>query len=37
MVAPWVTCWGPVATLLLWSHAMHSVLVQSLRDTGAVQ
>ena len=37
MVAPWVTRWGPVATPLLWSHAMHLVLVQSLRDAGAVQ
>jgi GH15 family glucan-1,4-alpha-glucosidase len=32
MVAPWVTRWGPVATPLLWSHAMHLVLAQSLRD-----
>jgi GH15 family glucan-1,4-alpha-glucosidase len=31
MVMPWVTRWGPVATPLLWSHAMHLVLVQSLR------
>ena len=26
MVAPWVLRWGPVATPLLWSHAMHLVL-----------
>jgi GH15 family glucan-1,4-alpha-glucosidase len=32
MVAPWVTRWGPVATPLLWSHAMHLVLVHSLRN-----
>jgi GH15 family glucan-1,4-alpha-glucosidase len=32
MVAPWVDKWGPVATPLLWSHAMHLILVASLRD-----
>ena len=32
MVAPWVMRWGPVATPLLWSHAMHLVLVRFLRD-----
>jgi isomaltose glucohydrolase len=26
MVAPWVERWGPVATPLLWSHAMYLVL-----------
>jgi GH15 family glucan-1,4-alpha-glucosidase len=35
MVLPWVTRWGPVATPLLWSHAMHLVLVQSLHDASA--
>lgn len=37
MVAPWVMRWGPVARPLLWSHAMHVVLVQSLRDASAVR
>jgi GH15 family glucan-1,4-alpha-glucosidase len=32
MVTPWVDKWGPVATPLLWSHAMHLILVRSLRD-----
>lgn len=32
MVAPWVMRWGPVATPLLWSHAMHLVLIRSLHD-----
>jgi isomaltose glucohydrolase len=30
MVAPWVDRWGPVATPLLWSHAMHLVLAYHL-------
>jgi GH15 family glucan-1,4-alpha-glucosidase len=30
MVAPWVRRWGPVATPLLWSHAMHLVLALPL-------
>ncbi|MGH4017106.1 MAG: glycoside hydrolase family 15 protein [Pseudonocardiaceae bacterium] len=37
MVAPWVMRWGPVATPLLWSHAMHLVLVRSLHDVSAVR
>ncbi|MCA1835262.1 MAG: glycoside hydrolase family 15 protein [Actinobacteria bacterium] len=35
MVAPWVMRWGPVATPLLWSHAMHLVLLRSLREGSA--
>ncbi|MDQ3826303.1 MAG: glycoside hydrolase family 15, partial [Actinomycetota bacterium] len=35
MVAPWVMRWGPVATPLLWSHAMHLVLHGCLRDATA--
>jgi GH15 family glucan-1,4-alpha-glucosidase len=31
MVAPWVAKWGPVATPLLWSHAMHLTLVSAIR------
>lgn len=30
MVQPWVDKWGPVATPLLWSHAMYLVLVHAL-------
>jgi isomaltose glucohydrolase len=37
MVAPWVMRWGPVATPLLWSHAMHLVLLRSLRDASALR
>ena len=37
MVAPWVMRWGPVASPLLWSHAMHLVLVRSLRDASAIR
>ncbi|MFD2415659.1 glycoside hydrolase family 15 protein [Amycolatopsis pigmentata] len=32
MVAPWIDKWGPVATPLLWSHAMHLILVASLHE-----
>ncbi|MBC6448669.1 glycoside hydrolase family 15 protein [Actinokineospora xionganensis] len=31
-VAEWVDRWGPVATPLLWSHAMHLVLVHALGE-----
>jgi GH15 family glucan-1,4-alpha-glucosidase len=31
-VAPWAAKWGPVATPLLWSHAMYLVLAHALRD-----
>jgi GH15 family glucan-1,4-alpha-glucosidase len=31
MVAPWVARWGPVATPLLWSHAMYLVLEEAAR------
>jgi GH15 family glucan-1,4-alpha-glucosidase len=30
MVTPWVERWGPVATPLLWSHAMYLVLCANL-------
>lgn len=30
MVQPWIERWGPVAKPLLWSHAMHLVLVAEL-------
>jgi GH15 family glucan-1,4-alpha-glucosidase len=26
MIAPWVARWGPVATPLLWSHAMYLIM-----------
>ncbi|WP_018681288.1 glycoside hydrolase family 15 protein [Actinokineospora enzanensis] len=32
MVVPWVAKWGPVATPLLWSHAMHLVLAAAIPD-----
>lgn len=32
MVAPWVNRWGPVATPLLWSHAMYLTLVDALNS-----
>jgi GH15 family glucan-1,4-alpha-glucosidase len=32
MVRPWVERWGPVATPLLWSHAMHLVLVDVVHN-----
>jgi isomaltose glucohydrolase len=37
MVAPWLTRWGPVASPLLWSHAMHLVLLRALREPSAVR
>jgi GH15 family glucan-1,4-alpha-glucosidase len=37
MVALWVMRWGPVARPLLWSHAMHLVLVRCLRDASAAR
>jgi hypothetical protein len=30
MVEPWQRKWGPVATPLLWSHAMYLVLVDAI-------
>jgi GH15 family glucan-1,4-alpha-glucosidase len=35
MVAAWVDKWGPVATPLLWSHAMHLTLAHQLNQAGA--
>jgi GH15 family glucan-1,4-alpha-glucosidase len=32
MVTPWIDKWGPVATPLLWSHAMHLILMASLQE-----
>jgi GH15 family glucan-1,4-alpha-glucosidase len=32
MVEPWVRKWGPVATPLLWSHAMYLVLVDAIEQ-----
>lgn len=32
-LAPWTERWGPVATPLLWSHAMHLILVDALGAT----
>ena len=29
---PWVTCWGPPANPLLWSHAMYLILRKELDD-----
>lgn len=29
---PWVTCWGPPANPLLWSHAMYLILRRELDD-----
>lgn len=29
---PWVTCWGPPANPLLWSHAMYLILHRVLED-----
>ena len=31
MVQPWIDKWGPVATPLLWSHAMYLILTDVLR------
>jgi len=31
---PWVNRWGPVATPLLWSHAMYLILHESLKESG---
>jgi len=31
MVAPWVERWGPVATPLLWSHAMYLIAERAVR------
>lgn len=36
-VAVWLERWGPVATPLLWSHAMHLVLCQALAEAGAAE
>jgi GH15 family glucan-1,4-alpha-glucosidase len=29
---PWFKKWGPVASPLLWSHAMYIILVNAIRD-----
>ncbi len=29
MIAPWVERWGPVATPLLWSHAMYLIMEEA--------
>jgi GH15 family glucan-1,4-alpha-glucosidase len=31
----WIERWGPVATPLLWSHAMYLILYQTLRETAS--
>lgn len=31
-IEPWVNEWGPIATPLLWSHAMHIVLVKAIEE-----
>lgn len=31
-IEPWVKVWGPIATPLLWSHAMHIVLVKAIEE-----
>ncbi len=33
MVQPWIDQWGPVATPLLWSHAMYLVLIDAIAVT----
>ena len=32
MIEPWVERWGPVATPLLWSHAMYLILEAALAE-----
>lgn len=32
MTEPWIERWGPVATPLLWSHAMYLILYQTLKE-----
>ena len=32
--APWIKKWGPVATPLLWSHAMYIILVKAIQENG---
>ncbi|MDX6565974.1 MAG: hypothetical protein QOE10_1636 [Gaiellales bacterium] len=34
MVEPWVERWGPVATPLLWSHAMWILMTRAAEDAG---
>ncbi len=34
MVAPWVERWGPVATPLLWSHAMFMIMRAAAEERG---
>jgi len=34
MVEPWVERWGPVATPLLWSHAMWLLMTRAAEDAG---
>ncbi len=29
---PWLNKWGPVASPLLWSHAMYILLVKAIRE-----
>jgi hypothetical protein len=33
MVEPWVKRWGPVATPLLWSHAMYLIMSAAATST----
>ena len=33
MLQPWVEKWGPIASPLLWSHAMYLILLHALRPT----
>jgi GH15 family glucan-1,4-alpha-glucosidase len=34
MLGYWRRRWGPTATPLLWSHAMHLILLDALRNAG---
>jgi hypothetical protein len=34
MVEPWIERWGPVATPLLWSHAMWILMTRAAEDAG---
>jgi isomaltose glucohydrolase len=34
MVEPWIERWGPVATPLLWSHAMWLLMTSAAEDAG---